>query len=164
MWIRFTSCKTWSNPSALLSVFADAARTLTRFGYHPRRTWTIQRAAAGIHPHHRFVKARSLAPSSRPGLIHSSLYTSPSPPLLQCLHIKTSCYNQSCLLEGFFYGIFMSFPGAADVISSQSNGTSASLSGLSLGEAALQKCVHASPTETPFFMSFTSKEVIMVLK
>lgn len=63
-----------------------------------------------------------------------------------------------------FYGIFMSFPGAVDLISSQSNGTSASLSGLSLGEAALQKCVHASPTETPFFMSFASEEVIIVLK
>lgn len=36
----------------------------------------------------------------------------------------------------FFNGTFVSFPGAVDLISSLSNGTSASLSGLSLGEAA----------------------------
>lgn len=36
----------------------------------------------------------------------------------------------------FFNGTFVSFPGAVDLISSPSNGTSASVSGLSLGEAA----------------------------
>ena len=107
-----------------------------------------------------FCEGTFPAPSSRPGIIHSASLQTHS--LLQCLDIKISCYNQSCLFV--FYRIFMSFPGAVDLISSQSNGTWASLSGLSLGEAALQKCVRASPTETPFFMSFTGKELIIVLK
>lgn len=163
---RIVSRLTWKpfcSPQHMCRCSQSTARVRAPLQKDTDNTESISRG----RPRAPFCEGTFLGPSSRPGLTHpASLHTRSAPaPGYQNQFLQ----SETCLVIWFVwvlfvYGIFMSFPGAVDLISAQSNGNSASLRVLSFREAALQKHIHTSRKETPFFMSFPSKEVVIVLK